>query len=149
MQYTTIIKIGAQRTQRSLFAQPNRYYIGQIYYGDFSKICGLLRIYELYSDLLKFLLKKGCIKIDSNFKSLISDWYAFQNWIDLSKPIQWRSLTFKVNTSLGWETYDVYFSRPRSLIFWTISDKNGHCSLDCYNKKPRIIFGSKAFSSLI
>ena len=27
----------------------DRYYIGQIYGGDFAKMCGLLRIYELYT----------------------------------------------------------------------------------------------------
>ena len=29
----------------------DRYYIGQIYGGDFAKICGLLRMYELYRNL--------------------------------------------------------------------------------------------------
>ena len=33
----------------------DRYYIGQIYGGDFAKFCGLLRIYELYI----FRLSKG------------------------------------------------------------------------------------------
>ena len=33
---------------RNLHRRFNRYYIGQIYGGDFAKICGLLRIYELY-----------------------------------------------------------------------------------------------------
>ena len=28
----------------------DRYYIGKIYGGDFAKICGLLRIYELYQN---------------------------------------------------------------------------------------------------
>ena len=33
---------------RNLHRRFDRYYIGQIYSGDFAKICGLLRIYELY-----------------------------------------------------------------------------------------------------
>ena len=33
---------------RNLHDRFDRYYIGQIYGGDFAKICGLLRIYELY-----------------------------------------------------------------------------------------------------
>ena len=33
---------------RNLHRKFERYYIGQIYGGDFAKICGILRIYELY-----------------------------------------------------------------------------------------------------
>ena len=33
---------------RNLHRRFDRYYIGQIYGGDFSKFCSLLRIYELY-----------------------------------------------------------------------------------------------------
>ena len=33
---------------QNLHCRFDRYYIGQIYGGDFAKICGLLRIYELY-----------------------------------------------------------------------------------------------------
>ena len=33
---------------RNLHRRFDRYYIGQIYGGDFAKLCGLLRIYELY-----------------------------------------------------------------------------------------------------
>ena len=33
---------------RNLDRRFDRYYIGQIYSGDFAKICGLLRIYKLY-----------------------------------------------------------------------------------------------------
>ena len=33
---------------QNLHRRFDRYYIGQIYGGDFAKICGLLRIYELY-----------------------------------------------------------------------------------------------------
>ena len=33
---------------RNLNLRFDRYYIGQTYDGDFAKICGLLRIYELY-----------------------------------------------------------------------------------------------------
>ena len=33
---------------QNLHRRSYRYYIGQIYGGDFAKICGLLRIYELY-----------------------------------------------------------------------------------------------------
>ena len=33
---------------RNLHCRFDRYYIGQIYGGDFTKICGLFRIYELY-----------------------------------------------------------------------------------------------------
>ena len=31
-----------------ILRNPHRYYVGQIYGGDFAKICSLLRIYELY-----------------------------------------------------------------------------------------------------
>ena len=34
---------------RNLHRRFDRYYIGQIYDGDFVKFCGLLRIYELYT----------------------------------------------------------------------------------------------------
>ena len=33
---------------RNLHRRFDRYYIGQIYGGDFAKFCDLLRIYELY-----------------------------------------------------------------------------------------------------
>ena len=33
---------------RNLHRRFDRYYLGQIYGGDFTKNCGLLRIYELY-----------------------------------------------------------------------------------------------------
>ena len=33
---------------RNLHRRFDRYYIGQIYGGDFAKICDLLRVYELY-----------------------------------------------------------------------------------------------------
>ena len=33
---------------RNLHRRFDRYYIGQIYSGDFAKLCGLLRIYELF-----------------------------------------------------------------------------------------------------
>ena len=36
---------------RNLHRRFDRYYIGQIYSGDFAKICSLLRIYELYHPL--------------------------------------------------------------------------------------------------
>ena len=36
---------------RNLHRRFDRYYIGQIYNGDFAKICSLLRIYELYHPL--------------------------------------------------------------------------------------------------
>ena len=35
-------------TVKRLHRRFDCYYIGQIYGGDFAKICGLLRIYELY-----------------------------------------------------------------------------------------------------
>ena len=38
---------------RNLDRRFDRYYIGQIYSGDFAKICGLLRIYELYTSKFK------------------------------------------------------------------------------------------------
>ena len=41
---------------RNLHHRFDRYYIGQIYGGDFAKMCGLLRIYELYDTILLFLL---------------------------------------------------------------------------------------------
>ena len=34
---------------RNLHRRFDRYYIGRIYSGDFAKICGLLRIYEIYT----------------------------------------------------------------------------------------------------
>jgi hypothetical protein len=34
---------------RNLHRRFDRYYIGQLYGGDFARICDLLRIYELYS----------------------------------------------------------------------------------------------------
>ena len=40
---------------RNLHHRFDRYYIGQVYGGDFSKICGLLRIYELYWFLYLFV----------------------------------------------------------------------------------------------
>ena len=45
---------------RNLHRRFDRYYIGQIYGGDFAKICGLLRIYELYLKFLSYLYLK-CI----------------------------------------------------------------------------------------
>ena len=33
---------------QNLYRRFDRYYVGQIYSGDISNICGLLRIYELY-----------------------------------------------------------------------------------------------------
>ena len=50
---------------RNLHCKFDRYYIGQIYGGDFAKICGLLRIYELYL-LIYFLDTRhtpvGCLQ---------------------------------------------------------------------------------------
>ena len=37
---------------RNLQRRFDRYYIGQIYGGDFTKICGLLKLYELYMMLI-------------------------------------------------------------------------------------------------
>ena len=50
---------------RNLYHRFDSYYIGQIYGGDFAKICGLLRIYELY--LLNYFLDTrhtpvGCLQ---------------------------------------------------------------------------------------
>ena len=39
----------ATKFLRNLHRRFDHYYIRQIYGGDFGKICGLLRIYELYS----------------------------------------------------------------------------------------------------
>ena len=40
---------------RNLHRRFDRYYIGQIYCGDFAKICGLLKIYELYFTVYDYL----------------------------------------------------------------------------------------------
>ena len=39
---------------RNLYRRFDRYYIGQIHGGDCAKICGLLKIYELYLAQLSF-----------------------------------------------------------------------------------------------
>ena len=43
---------------QNLHCSFHRYYIGQIYGGDFSKFCGLLRIYELYPSSITVHIKK-------------------------------------------------------------------------------------------
>ena len=53
---------------RNLHRRFDRYYIGQIYGGDFAKICGHLRIYELKHkakktvNKLKFLYSGKCLR---------------------------------------------------------------------------------------
>ena len=48
---------------RNLHRRFDRYYIGQIYGGDFAKLCGLLRIYELYDQktLVKGIQDKNSV----------------------------------------------------------------------------------------
>ena len=60
----------------------DRYFIGQIYDGDFAKFCGLLRIYELYETAQLALAQPK--KLDYNF--------ICSMWIDQFKSAyRWRS----------------------------------------------------------
>ena len=57
---------------RNLNRRFDRYYIGQIYNGDFAKLCCLLRIYELY----KLSLQIVNVVLDGKELSL----YVFDLW---------------------------------------------------------------------
>ena len=46
------IFLESHKILRNLHGRFDWHYIGQMYTGDFSKFCGFLRIYELYSDCL-------------------------------------------------------------------------------------------------
>ena len=54
---------------QNLHRRFDRYYIGQIYGGDFAKICGLLRMHELYCEIFSkenyavFKKKKKLVKL--------------------------------------------------------------------------------------
>ena len=69
------------KISRNLNRRFDLYYIGQIYGGDFAKICGLLRIYELYLQKLK--LQKSYIWRHAVKKGLQTLWCTvrieFQN----------------------------------------------------------------------
>ena len=50
----------AHKSLWNLHGRFDHYYIRQIYGGDFAKICGLLRIYELYQNCSDLLWEKNC-----------------------------------------------------------------------------------------
>ena len=54
-----------------------------------------------------------CVGINKNFKSLINNWSAIWNWIDLFALIWWGSLTFKVDYSLVEKIEFLFFTRHR------------------------------------
>ena len=67
---------------RNLHRRFDRYYIGQIYSGDFAKICGLFRIYELYKNRDSSLQDLYCMWNDFGLKLMECFISVFQwNWL--------------------------------------------------------------------
>ena len=62
---------------QNLYCRLDRYYIRQIYGGDFAKICGLLRIYELYLMLRYLLYKENETGESWMFNYVIWNWGSF------------------------------------------------------------------------
>ena len=54
-----------------------------------------------------------CVKTNTNVKSLISNWSAIWNWIDLYALIWWENVTFKVDYSLVEKIEFLFFARHR------------------------------------
>ena len=85
----------------------DRYYIGQIYSGDFAKICGLLRIYELY--LLTWWTK-------NSFKLVIS-------LVAQETNVKLRNLKLKKSSSLVFFSHDLTCAhvKIRFTIIWPVA----------------------------
>ena len=67
----------------------DRYYIGQIYGGDFAKFCGLLRIYGLYQLQIGF---KPYVKFHAKFAMLKFHKVTSQHFKKVSLKILHRYL---------------------------------------------------------
>ena len=86
---------------RNLHGRFDRYYIGQIYSGDFAKICGLLRIYELYYLEFESHIKFKCL-LETPQREI---YWAFMKWdsFKLAEPRiddrnhEWNRPDFRTN----------------------------------------------------
>ena len=111
----------------NLHCRFDRYYIGQIYGGDFTKFCGLLRIYELYQTNI-FLSASFCeiqFYIERLiFKVTFRDWskmYSTQAIAKLEKNGKYEKITI----GRGWTSEDdldidikVTFMSPIAELTW-------------------------------